>query len=30
MINFKSILFFAIILMALNVKAQPGVFQPGD
>ena len=30
MINFKSILFLAITLMALNVKAQPGVFQPGD
>jgi len=30
MINFKSILFLAIIMMALNVKAQPGVFQPGD
>lgn len=30
MINFKNILFLAVILMALNVKAQPGVFQPGD
>jgi gliding motility associated protien GldN len=30
MINFKSILFLAIVMMALNVKAQPGVFQPGD
>lgn len=30
MVNFKSILFIAIIMMALNVKAQPGVFQPGD
>jgi gliding motility associated protien GldN len=30
MVNFKSILFLAIIMMALNVKAQPGVFQPGD
>ena len=30
MINFKSILFLAVLMTALNVKAQPGVFQPGD
>lgn len=30
MINFKSILFIGILMMALNIKAQPGVFQPGD
>lgn len=30
MINFRNILFLAVILSALNVKAQPGVFQPGD
>lgn len=31
MINFRNILFLAVFyLTALNVKAQPGVFQPGD
>lgn len=31
MINFRNILFLAVFyLIALNVKAQPGVFQPGD
>src|ERR1700752_2167550 len=31
MINFKNILFLAILsLLAINIKAQPGVFQPGD
>jgi gliding motility associated protien GldN len=31
MINFKNMLFLAVFfLTALNVKAQPGVFQPGD
>jgi len=30
MVNFKSILFIGILMMALNIKAQPGVFQPGD
>lgn len=31
MINFRNILFLAVFyLLALNVKAQPGVFQPGD
>lgn len=31
MINFKNIFFIAaFVLAALNVKAQPGVFQPGD
>ncbi len=30
MMNFKSILFIGILMMALNIKAQPGVFQPGD
>ena len=31
MINFKNILFLAIgLFAAVNIKAQPGVFQPGD
>lgn len=31
MVNFKKILFVAVLsLLAINIKAQPGVFQPGD
>ena len=30
MVNFKHILFAVTILTAINLKAQPGVFQPGD
>ena len=31
MVNFKNMFFLAVLfLTALNVKAQPGVFQPGD
>lgn len=31
MINFKSILFLVVVnLIAINLKSQPGVFQPGD
>jgi len=31
MVNFKNILFVAVLsLLAINIKAQPGVFQPGD